>query len=490
MFIQPVRILTQLLLDIAAFLVAGLSAYAIGRLLFNVPEFEWVNDAQIVRVYFFLVLGLIWLLWFGWVRQSYSRPQPFWQELYRILKGVTGMAMLDMALLSIIRLDFSRSWWATAWLLLLLLLPLSRLLARKFLSALKIWQRPTIIFGSGSNAVEAYKALSEESSMGFEVKAFVHISIQGKLNNIKDESVPDFIMGLPVLHWSPEKDPLPACCGGLPINRHSQLVVALEANEQEIRDYLLASLSRIRSRYVHVVPAMRGVPLFGLEVSHFFRHELLMVHVRNNLANPLHRAIKRIFDLFCSLILLFLLSPLMIWVTWKIAFNSGLPVFFTQTRVGQWGKPFKFYKFRSMLLNAESLLEDWKETNSVEWQRYAENNFKLENDPRITDIGLFIRRTSIDELPQLWNVIKGEMSLVGPRPLLKNEVNTYGADIKLYEETPPGITGLWQISGRSETTFQDRVDFDIWYVKNWSLWTDVIILFKTVGVVFNRKGAY
>jgi undecaprenyl-phosphate galactose phosphotransferase len=160
MFIQPVRILTQLLLDIAAFLVAGLSAYAIGRLLFNVPEFEWVNDAQIVRVYFFLVLGLIWLLWFGWVRQSYSRPQPFWQELYRILKGVTGMAMLDMALLSIIRLDFSRSWWATAWLLLLLLLPLSRLLARKFLSALKIWQRPTIIFGSGSNAVEAYKALS------------------------------------------------------------------------------------------------------------------------------------------------------------------------------------------------------------------------------------------------------------------------------------------------------------------------------------------
>jgi undecaprenyl-phosphate galactose phosphotransferase len=177
-------------------------------------------------------------------------------------------------------------------------------------------------------------------------------------------------------------------------------------------------------------------------------------------------------------------------VAYKIWRSDGTPVIFSQPRVGKDLKTFKFYKFRSMVKNAEDMLKEWEATNSREWQEYTANNFKLANDPRLISIGAFIRRTSIDELPQLFNVLRGEMSLVGPRPLLPREQTDYGDDLSLYAQTPPGLTGLWQISGRSQTTFEDRVIFDTWYVKNWSIWTDITILFKTWSVVFKRRGAY
>lgn len=214
------------------------------------------------------------------------------------------------------------------------------------------------------------------------------------------------------------------------------------------------------------------------------------MHLQNNLANPLQRKVKRLFDCIGAIFLLFLFSPLMLWVALKIARTSGWPVIFSQARVGKSGKLFKFYKFRTMVLNAETVIEQWEQNNSQEWQRYVASNFKLDDDPRVIGVGQFLRRTSLDELPQLWNVLKGDMSLVGPRPLLPREIADYGEDMHYYEEISPGITGLWQISGRSQTNFQDRIKFDVWYVKNWSLWNDITILLRTVRVVLNRSGAY
>jgi undecaprenyl-phosphate galactose phosphotransferase len=180
----------------------------------------------------------------------------------------------------------------------------------------------------------------------------------------------------------------------------------------------------------------------------------------------------------------------MLWVAYKVWRSDGAPVIFSQPRLGKGLKTFKFYKFRSMVKNAEDILEQWETTQSPKWKEYIDNNFKLACDPRLIKIGAMIRRTSINELPQLFNVIKGDMSLVGPRPLLPREKDDYGEDISLYGQTPPGLTGLWQVSGRSQTTFDDRVAFDCWYVKNWSIWTDITILFKTWSVVFKRNGAY
>jgi UDP-galactose-lipid carrier transferase len=262
----------------------------------------------------------------------------------------------------------------------------------------------------------------------------------------------------------------------------------LEAEQSELRDQLIRQLSQHQVRRVSVIPAMRGVPLFGLQTTQFFSHEVLMIHVRNQLAKPLLRAFKRVFDLVGSATLLVLLSPLFTYVAYKVSRDGG-SAFFGHERVGQNGQKFKCYKFRSMVVNAQEVLQDLlarDEQARAEWAK----DFKLKNDPRINPIGHFLRRTSLDELPQLWNVLMGEMSLVGPRPVVQAELERYGDDVVYYLMAKPGMTGLWQVSGRNDVDYDTRVYFDAWYVKNWSLWTDIAILFKTISVVFNKNGAY
>jgi lipopolysaccharide/colanic/teichoic acid biosynthesis glycosyltransferase len=141
-------------------------------------------------------------------------------------------------------------------------------------------------------------------------------------------------------------------------------------------------------------------------------------------------------------------------------------------------------------VDAEDQMARWETENPVLLARYTESNFKLQADPRVTNIGAWMRRKSLDELPQLINVLLGEMSLVGPRPLLRRELPDYGAVISLYERVRPGITGLWQISGRSHTTFAERVSYDEWYIKNWTVWYDLVIMIQTVWVLMRGAGAY
>ena len=197
---------------------------------------------------------------------------------------------------------------------------------------------------------------------------------------------------------------------------------------------------------------------------------------------------KRMFDFVASLILLILLSPVFLIVTIMIKREDKGPAFFSQNRIGKKGKSIKIYKFRSMVMNAETVLEDLMAKDENIRNEYLTNK-KLENDPRITKIGKFIRKTSIDELPQLINVLKGEMSLVGPRPYLFREKEDMGDAYKYIITCRPGITGYWQVSGRSDVTFEERVDLEKYYSKHVNLWMDVKILFKTVGVVLGKKGA-
>jgi undecaprenyl-phosphate galactose phosphotransferase len=165
-------------------------------------------------------------------------------------------------------------------------------------------------------------------------------------------------------------------------------------------------------------------------------------------------------------------------------------VFFHQNRVGRGGRDFICWKFRTMVVDAEAQMERWETENPVLLAAYQESNFKLQADPRLTRIGVWMRRNSLDELPQLINVLRGEMSLVGPRPLLRRELEDYGAVISLYERVRPGITGLWQISGRSHTTFAERVSYDEWYIKNWTVWYDIVIMLQTVWVLLRGGDAY
>jgi len=228
--------------------------------------------------------------------------------------------------------------------------------------------------------------------------------------------------------------------------------------------------------------------LYGTHMSYFFSHEVTVLRIRNNLKRWPTRLTKRLFDTVVASLLLIAFSPLFLYLYSSIKRDGG-PAFFKQSRIGRRGQVFDCLKFRTMEIDAENRLQQLLNQNpelKAEWER----DHKIKNDPRITPIGAFLRRTSLDELPQLLNVLKGEMSLVGPRPIVKAELEKYGDDVEYFLMVRPGMTGLWQVSGRSDMSYDKRVYLDTWYVKNWSLWYDLVILFKTVNVVIARSGAY
>jgi exopolysaccharide biosynthesis polyprenyl glycosylphosphotransferase len=243
----------------------------------------------------------------------------------------------------------------------------------------------------------------------------------------------------------------------------------LEGTDTEL--ILAPALTNIAGPRVHTQP-VAGLPL---------------IHVDHPTYRGANRSVKRLFDVVGSLTLIVLFSPVLLAVTVAIKLTSKGPVFFRQDRVGINGETFRMIKFRSMVIDAESRLEALKAQ-----QRDAGNQvlFKLKNDPRITKVGKFIRRFSIDELPQLFNVVTGDMSLVGPRPPLRSEVDLYGDDALRRLLVKPGMTGLWQVSGRSDLTWDDSVRLDVYYVENWSITGDLAILWRTAKAVFGSSGAY
>ena len=200
---------------------------------------------------------------------------------------------------------------------------------------------------------------------------------------------------------------------------------------------------------------------------------------------PIYHALKRFFDIVASAIGLIILSPLFLFLILKIRHEDGGPAFYSQERIGKNGKPFKMYKFRSMVVNADKLLDQLEDQNEVEGAM-----FKIKDDPRITKIGHMIRKYSLDELPQLWNVLIGDMSLVGPRPPLPSEVEEYTDYDKQRLMVMPGCTGLWQVTRRSEADFDEMVWLDIIYINNSGLFEDFKLIVKTIGVVIHPNGAY
>lgn len=466
--------------DVAALLMSWLGALG---LLWIVEDRVWregivgwwgaLGSGRILAI-----SGLFALMLFLFaMRGHYSRRRPFASEVLDILKVFVGVAVLDGVVSYLTRWHFSRSWFILAWMFALFLIPLMRVAVKRALLHSGSWQRPTVIVGVGQNAVEAAAALGSEPLMGLDVIAFLAIPGEG----VPAASIEVAGRAVPVLLM--DNDPNLTLLGlGSP-----QVTVALDADNLVPHQKLIQQICA-RNSDVSIVPPLRGLPLYGMEITHFFSHEVLMLTVRNNLARPGAQFVKRVFDLIASILLLVVLSPLFAYLSWKIR-QSGGGAIFGHVRVGQHGKLFRCLKFRTMVPDADKVLADLLASNPqarAEWER----DFKLKNDPRITVIGAFLRATSLDELPQLWNVVRGEMSLVGPRPVIEEELQRYGDQVGYYLEAPPGITGLWQISGRNDISYDDRVELDCWYVRNWSLWYDLVVLVKTVKVVFRKEGAY
>ncbi|WP_054687692.1 undecaprenyl-phosphate galactose phosphotransferase WbaP [Pantoea stewartii] len=418
------------------------------------------------------IMSVLCTGWF-WMRlRHYTYRKPFWFELKEIVKTLVVFSLLDLALIAFSKWDFSRMVWVFSWSYALLLLPLMRAGVKSAINRAGQWQKETIIIGSGRNATEAYAALQSEEILGYNVQAFI---------SVEDAPLQQSVNGVPVIsandiNWQT-------------IDRDNvQFIVAMEYEQQPERDRWLKFLSKMNCRSVSVIPTLRGVPLYGTDMSFIFSHEVMILRVSNNLAKHSSRFLKRGFDIVVASLLLLFLAPVFALLCYLVKRDGGNAIY-GHERVGQDGKKFKCLKFRSMVTNSKEVLENLLAT-SEEARREWDKDFKLKNDPRITRIGGFLRKTSLDELPQLWNVIRGEMSLVGPRPVIEAELERYAGDVDYYLMAKPGMTGLWQVSGRNDIDYDTRVYFDSWYVKNWALWTDIAILFKTAGVVLRRDGAY
>jgi exopolysaccharide biosynthesis polyprenyl glycosylphosphotransferase len=212
---------------------------------------------------------------------------------------------------------------------------------------------------------------------------------------------------------------------------------------------------------------------------------LPLIHVESPEFRGAKKALKGLIDRLASFLVIMALSPLFLFIAIAIKLDSKGPVIFRQTRVGQGGKEFDVFKFRSMVVDAHAMLEGLSEHSESDGLM-----FKMRRDPRVTRVGRVIRKWSLDELPQVFNVVLGHMSLVGPRPPLPTEVAWYDQDVARRLLVKPGMTGLWQVSGRSDLSWEDGIRLDLYYVENWSLAADVAILWKTIGAVLQRRGAY
>lgn len=436
-----------------------------GRFYFPLEEFN-------AYVLIHTCVSFVGVLWF-WIRlRHYTYRKPFWFELKEIIRTLLILFIIELAIVAFSRLYVSRYFWSVTWLCIFVGLPFFRILVKKLLIKSGMYLKETIIIGNGKNAKAVFNALNDESYLGFDIKFFV----------TTEDDHSEFLEGLPIMDHNSER------LMELVSPEFTQFILAIDEEKKVEQDFWLRYLIRKGCRSISVIPDFRGIPLYGTDMSFLFSQEMVLFRVNNNLAKRSSKIVKRTFDILGSSFLLLLLLPFCIPLYFIITRDGG-NLIYEHSRIGQYKKKFKCLKFRTMVNNSDEVLENILATDEsarLEWEK----DFKLKDDPRITPIGRWLRARSLDELPQLWNVFKGEMSLVGPRPIVKKELPYYQEDVDYYLMAKPGMTGLWQVSGRNNVSYDTRVYFDTWYAKNWSLWNDIVILLKTVKVVWKKTGAY
>ena len=475
---SPWRRLAILLGLVGSDLICFAIADAILHLLVTPPALALFRNTSLGQPNASIDLVLIMALVFVGARYlvgDYSRRQLFWD----------GARSTTTALL-VCGIAYNAAFWLleasglmigiVVWLGLIFGLPTMRQVMRLFLGKIGIWHLPTAIIGTSPMAQEVVPVLGQQLALGLKVQWVVPETAEKHLSTA--------FAGLTPLAVPPDELVAALMAAGC------RQVILVPDDRATINHNDLIDQSVGADIAVAIVPSLRRLPLYGLSTNYFFGKDLLLLQVRNNLARLPQRIFKRSLDFVGAIILGMLLAPVFLLFAFLIWKEDRGPIFFRQTRVGRGGRDFTCWKFRTMVVDAEDQMARWETENPVLLARYCESNFKLQADPRVTSIGGWMRRNSLDELPQLLNVLLGDMSLVGPRPLLRRELPEYGAVISLYERVRPGITGLWQISARSHTTFAERVSYDEWYIKNWTVWYDVVIVLQTLWVLMRGEGAY
>ncbi|MBQ4430932.1 MAG: sugar transferase [Synergistaceae bacterium] len=267
-----------------------------------------------------------------------------------------------------------------------------------------------------------------------------------------------------------------------------EAIIAIPTASRRELSGILGRVEELAGRVLYV-PDMYMLTTMSAEMRSI--DGMPVISASQGLLNPVNRFVKSIIDYVGGFVALCLSSPFMAYAAWKVKREDGGKIFFLHERIGKDLKPFKLFKFRTMVENAEEILREMMKDDNL--RREFEEAFKFKDDKRITKIGHMLRRTSLDELPQLFNVLRGEMSLTGPRPIVQKEIELYYGyrTARQIFRVKPGMTGFWQVSGRNDVKdYQQRIDFDLYYIHNWSVWLDIIIMIRTVKAVFKGSGAY
>jgi Undecaprenyl-phosphate galactose phosphotransferase WbaP len=392
------------------------------------------------------------------------------EELRRLIVSITCMFVVWIAGLAVLTGNMSEWWFLSdVYFCSLFALPIGRSWMRHLLGKWTRWGIPVLVFGDDPAAARLYHWLAENHHLGFRP-----VGVIGDRDGLAVGPDDTWYAG----SWNETQD--------IADKRRVfwAVVVPPERGQVTISSLIADYLYTIPQ--VHVLSELTGLP------DHWNPQRLdglAGIQLQQNLMLPLPQLTKRLMDLAAALIGGILLLPVLVYLALAVKMSSRGRVFYGHERIGRYGRRFRAWKFRTMFQDSNLVMDQYLEDNpdlKDEWER----DHKLRYDPRITRIGRFLRKTSLDELPQLWNVIRGDMSLVGPRPIVTAEIEKYGPYFGLYTMVKPGITGLWQVSGRNNTTYDERVQLDAYYVRNWSPWMDAFLLLKTIRIVLFARGAY
>jgi len=460
-------------LDTFAIIFAFWAAVSIRGLIgiyFVIPELTTndfmlyvVNNWWIVPLYLFVFL----------MNGLYTKHRPFWQEAKQLVTAIALAALFVYATISLGKIDdyVSRILFVLHPLLLLLFIPVIRRINKSFLYRMGYWKQEVIEIRVDSGNTLG-RSFSRNTFIGYVVVKSLEVSL-------KNESIPEIIEKVKEIRKK--------------INTNTILVMVKDFSSPKIAE-LVERLYFISS-HVLVVPELMDLDVLNADVYHLMYENLYVFDISKGLANPFNKALKRLIDIVLSTIGIIIFSPLMILIAVSIIIKDGFPVFVEFfDRYGQNGRLFYFFKFRSMRKqsypdeNYHLVLEYVKNDpkKKLLWEKYQ----KLEDDPHdpriIPGIGRIIRKTSTDELAQLFNVLLGDMSIVGPRPFMPRERELMGEYFDRVLAAKPGITDLWIVNGRNALSFDQRLKMSTWYIQNWSLWLDFIIVTKTVQQVISH----
>jgi Undecaprenyl-phosphate galactose phosphotransferase WbaP len=462
--------------DSAAFLISFMAAHHIRTHI--VPHnFSNAPPSTFPLSYYLSFWWLITPLFILFFMEGlYFKRRPFMLELKHMMKALLLCLGVILALISLMHLsnDVSRTVIVLSVAISLVIMPAMRYITKVLLFELGLWKKRVLVLGAAKTGLLISRNLRKNRFLGYQVTGFLDdddakvgatiegIEVLGRIKNIqeilKNTTTLDVIIAMPSLS-------------------RERLLEIVEECEHHVES-------------IKIIPDLFGIATIGAEIDSI--SDFLMININISLKKPWNIFLKRMLDLVLSTIVMVMGAPLFLLIAIAIKLDSPGPVFFLQKRLGQSGGKGRFpcVKFRTMYTNGDEKLRDYLADNAEareEWEKF----FKLKSyDPRVTGVGKWLRKTSLDELPQVINVLRGEMSLVGPRPYLPREIEMMQKTEKTILVSKPGITGLWQVSGRNELSFKQRLTMDVYYVRNWSLWMDLVIIARTAWTVLTRKGAY